>query len=129
MSLAIHVPLSSVAAIFPADVFKLCWRIWSWRLRRSQPKRLHAARFFRSFLTVNLIIAVDCLRQDPQMRDCKNLLATNAPENGQHSCPIFADHDRFRTVPQVVAPRQSQIFERAIICLLARRADCDNSSG
>jgi hypothetical protein len=38
------------------------------------------------------------------------LPATNAPENGQHNCPISADLDRFNSAAQGAARHRKQIF-------------------
>jgi hypothetical protein len=46
----------------------------------------------------------------PTRASAGSLPATNAPENGQHNCPISRDLDRFSGAAQGVARDPKQIF-------------------
>jgi hypothetical protein len=51
----------------------------------------------------------------PKRAPARTSPATNAPENGQHNCPISSDLDRFSGAAQVAAGEERSFFDPSSI--------------
>ena len=91
-------------------VVKLCWRILDIDGCVARSPKASRGGFFSIFFDRQSHHRRRLVCADRQCALARNAPANNAPENGQHNCPISADHDRFRSVPQVAARRRRRIF-------------------